>query len=176
MPAAESAEDAIAIRPLTFLQIYRLADRLAEAGRAPASCQRIDAPAPDGGLRDWLAHPLSMALRYHWGTSGFGAYAGSIALGWLFLHGGGQVLIVDALLVAANGASDGVGERLLDFAERQAGDLRKWLAVAIAEGDAETADRLRARGYTPDPPHLLGAVPAPGGAQRWFKQPPEGNG
>ncbi len=175
MPAADPPEDAIAIRPLTFLQTHRLAGRLAEADRAPAACRRIDPPPPDGDLRDWLARPLGTALRYHWGTSGYGAYTGGTALGWLFLHGGQQVLIVDALLVAGNGASGGVGERLLDFAERRAGDLHKWLAVAIAERDAETAGRLRARGYTLDPPRLLGAGATPGGAQRWFKGPPEGN-
>jgi hypothetical protein len=178
VPAAEPAEVAIAIRPLTFLHIYRLAGRLAEAARLPASCLRVDPPPPDGGLRGWLARPLGTALRYHWGTSGFGAYAGPEALGWLFLHGGPQVLVVDALLVAANdaanGAPGGVGDLLLDFAERRAGDLRKWLAVAVAEGDAETADRLRARGYTLDPPRLPGAGAAPGGAQRWFKGPPGG--
>ncbi len=135
-PEQLSAAD-VTIRPLTFVQVCQAAGRLAEARRAQAALT-LRAPL----------QVLSLPLVYHWATSGYGAFYGEQPVGWLFLRGWPQVLVVEALVVPGEWQQRGVEPILLAFAVEQARELqRQWLGLTALLGDAQRLEFYRALGF-----------------------------
>lgn len=142
------------VLPLTFLQIYRSADVLmaALAAQETGTQSRLSSPRALRGL----IRRIGLSLYYHWLTSGYGAYAGERAVGYLYLRGWEQILYVETLVVRPEWQDRGVESTLLRFAEEQARQLsRKWLGLTANPGLSGSVELYEAEGYRRGHWHVL---------------------
>lgn len=152
MPAESAPQQGLTIRPLTFLQVYRTVRPL----RATHNGSPAPANAGNGSGARGRTPPALQPLVYHLAMSGYGAFEGQDTLGWMFLRGSHQVLVIDSLHAAEGDAAPATTEALLTFAERQARILRRrWLGALVENGTPPGGSAtLATRGFRGQPLHV----------------------